>query len=98
MYNPFLSRTGTHHTGYLKQTARRYRRKDYRQCIEIQRGNNCFLSLTYASIIFTQTHVVLNMSNNEIGDIGAQYVANALKHNKVSLHSRSLLHALLFYS
>ena len=94
----FLSHIGAHHTGYLKQTARRYRSTNYWWCFEIQRGNIRSLSLIYAFILLTQTLVVLDMSSNEIGDIGAQYLANALKHNTVSLHSRSLLHALLFYS
>jgi Ran GTPase-activating protein (RanGAP) involved in mRNA processing and transport len=49
------------------------------------------VSLSFSSLIFTQTLTTLEISSNRIGDKGIQYLADALENNTVSLVVRSSL-------
>ncbi len=81
--------TDTHHTRPPIPWNRRSRSTTSCQCSTNQQSNNNSSSLSpphhfIIHTLFTQTLTILNLAINEIGDQGAQHLANGLQINKVT--------------
>ena len=107
VYPSALFHTDTHHTRSLQQSNRRGRNTTSGWCITKQHRNPHSLSLhldnTYTHLhLFTQTLTTLDLGYNQIGNTGAQNLADALRNNTVililSLHLDNTYTYLNFFS
>ena len=93
-----LFHTDTHYTLPLRQSNRRSRCTILGRSIATQYSEINTPSCFYYHLIpvsFTQTLTTLGLNENQIGDQGAQYLGEALRHNTVRL---SLLHVFTIIS
>jgi hypothetical protein len=75
---------GTQNIIYWLESSQRYRHSASSRCIRKEYGKTNFIHLI--DIEFNSSSKILttlNLQKNDIGDTGAQYLANALLHNSV---------------
>jgi len=100
-YHSCLFHTDTHYTSPLRQSNRRSRCTILGWSITTQYSEIITPSCSYHHLIpvsFTQTLTTLDLSYNKIGDQGAQYLGEVLRHNTVRSSFLPVFTIILFLS